>query len=188
MSLFWVVVFVLLSASGWFALGVRRQRQQITQAGPALTNGAIVSLASVVDGDTVLVRLDSGDTVSVRLLGIKAFASGQGKDPSDRFGREAVTAIERKASGKLLRVVLHSTPKDKYGRALATLYVDEEDLGLELVRRGLALVYTVYPFQAMDLYLQEQQSARGERRGLWSEPSVAGRADLLVREWRAEAP
>jgi endonuclease YncB( thermonuclease family) len=182
------VVVVLFGLSGWFALGVRRQRQQILQSGPALTNGALVTLASVVDGDTVIVRLESGDTASVRLLGIKAFAAGQGRDPSDRFGHEAMAAIERKAADKPLRVLLNSPPKDKYGRYLALLFVDEEDLGLDLVRRGLALVYTVYPFQAMALYLQEQESAHADRRGLWADAAAAKRAELLVREWRAETP
>jgi endonuclease YncB( thermonuclease family) len=85
-----------------------------------------------------------------------------------------------------VRVVLNATPKDRHGRFLATLYADDQDVGLGLVRQGLALVYTVYPFPAMQFYLQEQDLARAGRRGLWASEEVSDRALALSREWQRQ--
>lgn len=90
----------------------------------------------VVDGDTVLIR---GDLV--RLLGVDAPEAGN----PDRFvgdqGRaafEAKSLIERRIrQGKVIRV-LYAARRDTYGRLLAHLLVDEENLSLLLVKMGLA--------------------------------------------------
>ncbi len=178
----------LLGTSAVFALNVERQRRALRAAGVDLKNDAVVSVTSVVDGDTVVVKTEAGDSVSVRLVGIKAFKAGTGIDVTDRFGRAAVDAIQRATENRPVRVVLNTPPKDKYGRTLGTLMVDDQDLALGLVSKGLVLVYTVYPFPAMALYLREREAARAERRGLWGDPAVVTRADLLEQEWRTETP
>jgi endonuclease YncB( thermonuclease family) len=83
-----------------------------------------------------------------------------------------------------IRVLLNATPKDKRGRYLATLYADDEDIAIRLLRQGLVLVYTVYPFPAMQSYLQEQERAKAGRRGIWSNAAAAERGLALIREWR----
>jgi endonuclease YncB( thermonuclease family) len=187
-SWFWVLVAALLATSTLFAFNVERQRRALATAGVSLQNDAIVSVASVVDGDTVVVKTEAGDSVSVRLVGIKAFKAGTGIDATDRFGRAAIEAIQRATENRPVRVLLNAPPKDKYGRTLATLVVDDQDLALGLVSKGLVLVYTVYPFPAMALYLREREAARADRRGLWGDPAVIQRADLLEQQWRTETP
>jgi endonuclease YncB( thermonuclease family) len=80
--------------------------------------------------------------------------------------------------------MLATPPKDKQGRTLATLFVDDEDVALKLIGDGLVLVYTQFPFPAMHEYLHEQEKAKNEHRGLWSDPLATQRAQLLVQEWR----
>jgi endonuclease YncB( thermonuclease family) len=80
--------------------------------------------------------------------------------------------------------MLNSTPKDRHGRYLATLYVENQDIGLRLIREGLVLAYTVYPFPAMSLYLQEQDLAQAGRKGLWANTDVTARALALIKEWQ----
>ena len=184
---FWVLVFGLLGASVFFGRGVAMRAAEIKSAPEAsLVSGEIVSLAAVVDGDSVVVRRADGETAQVRILGIKAFPA-EGKDAPERFGKAAAAALGRALEGKPARVLLHTTPKDRHGRFLASLYVDDRDVGLGLVEKGLALVYTVHPFPAMSLYLREQDAARAERRGLWGEATAAERADSLARAWRRQA-
>jgi endonuclease YncB( thermonuclease family) len=88
---------------------------------------------------------------------------------------------------KPVRVELHQTPTDKHGRTIAELHADEQNVGRALVRRGLVVVYSLYPFESMREYLHLQEVARAERQGLWSDPQVAKRADLLEREWRRQS-
>jgi micrococcal nuclease len=186
--IFWGLIAILVGASAFFAIGAEGKRRELQQAEATLENGQVVSLASVVDGDSMLVRTEAGEQVSVRLLGVKAFDTKLDKDLTSAYGQAAVDELHRRLEGKPIRVLLHTTPKDKYGRAIATLFVEERDVGLELVKAGLALTYTVYPFPTMQIYLQEQELARADRRGVWANPEAAQRALALAAEWRRQAP
>ena len=186
--IFWSLIAVLVGASVFFALGAEEQRREGRGAEVSLEGGEVVSLEEVVDGDTLLVRTAAGAQVSVRLLGVKSFDTKLEKDVTKTYGQTAMDALRRSLEGKPIRVLPHSTPKDKYGRSIATLFVDERDVGLELVKEGLALAYTVYPFPTMQMYLKEQELARSDRRGLWDNPDAVLRADALSAEWRKHTP
>ena len=148
----------------------------------------IIGVASVIDGDTLVVSKEGAGLATVRLLGIKAFEAKMAKDDSAVHGRAAEEALRRLATDQPLRVLLNTPPKDKHGRTLATLYVGGEDIGMTLVARGHALAYTVYPFAQMSAYLQAQAAAKAQRLGLWADPAVVERAEGLIREWARAAP
>jgi len=183
---FWFLVVVLTSASIFFVTAVNRQRSETRRNEIALQTGDVVSLGKVIDGDSVIVKNEAGGEAHVRLLGIKSFEPEPAMDVTARFGKDAIQAISDVVKDDPLRVLVHSTPKDKYGRTIATLFVGEEDVGLALVSRGLALVYTVYPFPAMQLYLQAQSQAQAEKKGIWGDSEVSARASALAREWRKQ--
>jgi micrococcal nuclease len=186
-TLFWGCIIFLLSASLFYGINVvKMQRSAVTGAGK-VNSGDIVSLQRVVDGDTVMVTQQGQQPATVRILGIKSFEASTEKDIATGYGQAAIDTISRLMGNQPVRVLLHSTPKDRYGRYLATLYVDDQDIGLRLVKDGLALVYVIYPFPAMSLYLQEQESARAGRRGLWANNEMVSRALALIREWREKS-
>lgn len=185
--MFWGLVLLLLASSALFARGALHRKAAIVKPSVTIETGAVVRLEKVVDGDTILVRVGD-ETASVRIVGIKAFDPDLTKDPFAVYGKEAVAQLTRVAGEKRIRVMAHVPAKDKHGRILATLYVDDQDLALGLVRDGLAMVYTAFPFPQMQSYLREQAAARVERKGLWGDPAAAIRADALGREWREEAP
>lgn len=182
--LFWGCITFLLGASLFYGLSVESMRRSIFKNEGKVDSGNVVSLLSVIDGDTVRVAQEGQQPVSVRILGIKAFEAGIAKDVVAPYGQAAIDTLQRLMANNPVRVLLHSTPKDKHGRYIATLYVDDQDIGLRLVKEGLAMVYTVYPFPAMSFYLQEQELARAGRRGLWANTDVATRALALIREWQ----
>ncbi len=184
--MFWGLVVTLLAAALFFGVGAERQRREARPKEVALATGELVQLTQVVDGDTLLVTTEGGQTVTVRLLGVKAFSTKPDKDPVSPFGKAAIVELERILRDRPIRVMLHSTPKDRYGRILAELFVADQDVSLNQIRQGLGLVYSAYPFASMSLYLHEQELARSERKGLWAVPEVAGRADQLIRQWSRE--
>jgi endonuclease YncB( thermonuclease family) len=151
-----------------------------------IENGNVVRLVRVIDGDTVAVVQEGEKAAVIRILGIKSFDASIDKDVVAPFGQAAVDSLLRMMSEKPVRVLLHSTPKDRHGRYLAIVYVDNQDVGLQLIKEGLALVYTVFPFPAMSLYLEEQDLARAERRGLWANSEITSRALALIREWQGQ--
>lgn len=185
--LFWGCITLLLGASLFYGTMAESMRRSLLRSEGKIDSGSVVALVSVVDGDTVRVVQEGQQPVSVRILGIKAFESNVAKDSAAPYGQAAVDTLYRLMADRPVRVLLHSTPKDRYGRYIAALYVDDRDIGLRLIKEGLAVVYTVYPFPAMSFYLQEQELARSGRRGLWANAEVASRALALMREWQGGA-
>jgi len=185
--IFWVMIAVLLGSSAYYGTHAEARRREVQQSEATLQDGAEVTLVSVVDGDTVVVRDEEAASVAVRLLGVKSFDPTRDKQAESRFGRNAMDAIGELMRDRTVVVLLHDPPKDKYGRTLARLTVDGGDVGLTLVEQGLVLVYTAFPFPQMDEYLEHQARARAAKVGLWANPEIARQADLFDREWRRQA-
>jgi micrococcal nuclease len=185
---FWSLVLCLLGASTFFGVSTWRVQASATQREAKLDSGDTVTLGTVIDGDTLIVKKDGQGEVKVRILGIKAFESKHGKDSAALYGRAAEEALSRIIGDKPVRVLVNNPPRDRYGRTIATLYVGDQDVGLALVSQGHALVYSVYPFASMPLYLQQQQAARTANLGLWADSEVSARAEGMIRDWAKGTP
>lgn len=186
--IYWALVLLLLGAAGFFGSQVWQFKASQQTRELQLASGDVVTLHTVLDGDTLVVTKEGEGQATVRLLGIKTFEAKQAKDLEAASGRAAEAAVRELAGSEPMRVLLNNPPRDRRGRTLATLYLGAEDLGLALVARGHALVYTVYPFSQMPQYLQAQNQARAQRLGLWADPAVALRAEGLIREWSRSPP
>lgn len=184
---FWAVIAVLVGASAFYGINAEKQRRSVQSASGKIESGDLVRLIRVIDGDTILAAQEGQTPVTIRLVGIKSFDAKIEKDVITPFAQSALETLQRSMADRPVRVLLNATPKDKHGRYLATLYADDEDIAIRLIRQGLALVYTVYPFPAMQTYLQEQEQARAGRRGLWANTAATERALALIREWRSQS-
>ena len=128
-------------------------------------------VVSVHDGDT-LTALDASNVQhKVRLTGIDAPEIGQ---PFGTKARDRLTALSK---GKT--VTIHGQGQDRYGRTLASVDIEGDDLGHRLVADGLAWHYTRYSKDA-GLAAAERE-ARAARRGLW-----ADKAPVPPWEWRRQ--
>lgn len=183
-AFFWGVIVLLFSSAAFYSFSVRQEMGKLHTTDAKIESGAIVTLVRVVDGDAVSVAQEGQGPTNVRLLGIKSFDGKIEKDITTPYAQAAMDALNRLLANRPVRVMLHTTPKDRNGRFIATLYVDDQDIALRLVKEGLVLVYTVYPFPAMSLYLEQQELARARRKGLWANTDVSGRALALMGAWR----
>jgi endonuclease YncB( thermonuclease family) len=116
----------------------------------------------ILDGDTILVRSDGG-TVTIRLYGIDCPEYGQ------PYWQEAKEAVQDMVLGK--RVRIESMDTDQYGRTVALVGVRGGLVNAELVRQGMAWVYTHYckqPTLCHSLH-EIEDAARMNRVGLWRE-------------------
>lgn len=182
--LFWTVICVLLSASTFYGFSAARQGSQMHQAEGTIESGDLVRLIKVLDGDTLQAAKDGEEPVTIRLVGIKSFETKIEKDALSPYAQASVDWLRQRLTDKALRVLLNTaTPKDRNGRYLATLYVEDEDVALQLIRQGLVLVYTVYPIPAMPIYLQQQSQARTAKAGVWSSRQASERAQALIDAW-----
>lgn len=122
-------------------------------------------VAQVVDGDTV--TLAGGQRV--RLLGIDAPELEKEGRPADFLAHKAKKALADLAQGKSVRLEYDKLHFDRYQRLLAYVFLEDGTfLNRELVRQGLARVYTQAPNRARheDL-LAAQREALEARRGIW---------------------
>jgi len=116
----------------------------------------------VIDGDTVEVRI-GGKVERVRLIGVDAPEIGQGE-----WGERARAALERMVKGKVVRVEFDVQERDRYGRVLGYVWVDGEMANEQLLREGMAFLYTVPPnVRYVERFRRAQEEARRARRGIW---------------------
>jgi micrococcal nuclease len=63
----------------------------------------------------------------------------------------------------------HIEHKDRYGRTLAYVFLDDGTLlNAEIIRQGYGHALTRYPFSRMEEFRRLERDAREQRRGLWA--------------------
>lgn len=122
----------------------------------------------VIDGDT----LQLTDGREVRLTGIQApkLPLGRADFREWPLAQVAKQALEDLTAGQRIKLYVDGNGQDRYGRVLAQA-VREDRLWLqgEMVRRGLARVYTFSDNRSMAAALLLKESeAREEGLGIWS--------------------
>ena len=136
-------------------------------AEPQALTGKVVRIA---DGDTLTVLDAANVQHKVRLAGIDAPERGQ------PFGSKARELLATLTMGKT--VTVRGGRPDKYGRTLARVEVEGQDVNRELVAEGLAWHYT--QFDRSDDLAAAERAARAARRGLWADAKP-----VPPWEWRA---
>ena len=146
-----------------------------TSPAPVPIHQDFAGVARVIDGDTIHV----GDT-RVRLEGIDAPETTQTcKRPTGEdwaCGHEANRAMRHMAEGR--EVVCRNNGLDKYGRTLATCFVDGLDVSKEMVKRGLAWAFVRYS----TIYVAEEAVARAAKLGIWQGEALPA-WDFRARSW-----
>ena len=134
-------------------------------------DGVEATVKRVVDGDTLLVTGLEREAVLVRLIGIDAPETGEGRTRRECFGTEAWRWLaERARPGSRVRLVFDVGERDRFDRRLAYVYVpDGTFMNAALVESGYARTMTIRPNirHAGELQALERQ-ARAKGRGLWS--------------------
>lgn len=139
--------------------------------GRAETQTVTGRVVGVHDGDSITVLAPGNEQIKVRLEGIDA---PELKQP---FSQQSKQALSDLVFGK--PVVLQVTGKDRYKRTLAVVMVGAVNVNLEMVKRGFAWRFDKYSKDPT--LLAAQNAARGERRGLWRDPSP-----VAPWAWRAK--
>jgi micrococcal nuclease len=129
-----------------------------------------VAVKRVIDGDTVLVSGLPTGTGLVRLTGVNAPETGDGRTKRECFGAEARSWLAEQAPpGARLGLVFDVGPRDRFGRVLAYVYrADGTFLNAALIANGYARTMTIRPNVRHAKELQElERRARSQNRGLW---------------------
>jgi micrococcal nuclease len=123
----------------------------------------------VIDGDTIIVNID-GKEERVRLIGMDTPETVHPSKPVEYFGKEASEFTKRMVEGKKVRLEYDWQRRDKYGRLLAYVYLEDGTfLNAEIIKQGYGFVYTRFPFKYLEEFRQYEREARENGRGLWKE-------------------
>ena len=121
----------------------------------------------VVDGDTVVFKVYNGPVEKVRLADIDT------PERDQPWGAEATTALRQWSMSKSARIEVVDT--DSYGRLVATLWVDDENINRRLVIEGHAWVYRKYLRDTSLISLEAR--AKSTKEGLWSSNNLIEPSD-----------
>ena len=117
-------------------------------------------VTKILDGDTV--QLAGGERV--RYIGIDTPEKGE------PFSEEAKELNQKLVLGKRIEIEFDVQERDKYGRLLGYVYVDNIFVNAELVKAGLAVLYTYPPnVKHTEYFTKLQKQAREKKAGIWSE-------------------
>lgn len=132
---------------------------------PAAGKPALAFVQRVVDGDTVV--LAGGERV--RYIGVDTPELHHPRKPVEWYAREAKEFNRQLVQAKRVRLELDVQKRDRYGRLLAYVYLEDGTfVNAELLRQGYAQLLTIPPnVQHADLFVRMQKEAREAGRGLW---------------------
>lgn len=137
---------------------------EITTAGTLQAHGKVIHIA---DGDTLTVIADNREPFKIRLQGIDAPELGQ------PFGKACKTQLAAKLNGQAVTVEAYK--QDKYGRVIAKVHLNDEDIALAQLHAGCGWHYTAYQKEQsptdQKMYSKAEANARKAKRGLWQEPN-----------------
>jgi micrococcal nuclease len=123
----------------------------------------------VVDGDTIV--LDGNETV--RLIGVDTPETKDPRRPVQYYGAEASAFTKKLVEGKNIRLEYDQEQKDKYGRTLAYIYLEDGTfVNAEIIKQGIGFAYIKYPFKYLDQFYAMEREARIKEIGFWSHTSA----------------
>jgi micrococcal nuclease len=151
---------------------------------PPSTTGWL-PVVRVVDGDTIVVE-QSGEPVTVRLIGIDTPESVDPRRPVQCFGREASQKMRELVGGQAVRLEPDPTQADRdaYQRLLRYIYLDGDvSVNQILIAEGFAFEYTYQnvPYRDQAAHREAERQARESGAGLWDPQTCAGERGAPVR-------
>ncbi|MBM3256138.1 MAG: thermonuclease family protein [Candidatus Moranbacteria bacterium] len=138
------------------------ENQNILCTGKQLCGAKVVY---VVDGDTI--DISTGERV--RYVGVDTPETKHPIKGVECFGREAAEKNKELILGKEVRLEKDISDKDKYGRLLRYVYLDNLFINDYLARNGFAHAATFPPdVKFSKIFLAAEREARENLRGLWA--------------------
>ncbi|MBC1922975.1 thermonuclease family protein [Listeria grayi] len=132
-----------------------------------------VQFDHVIDGDTVAVKLATGEKRTIRLLLIDTPESVKPGTPVQPFSKAASNYMKQFVNGKKLEIEYDRRErKDRYDRVLAYPFADGKNVNEVMIKKGYARIAYVKPPNTKYLkdFQQAEASAKKVKKRIWSIP------------------
>lgn len=125
-------------------------------------------VTKVVDGDTIKIEKE-GLEETVRMIMVDTPETVHPGKPTQPFGPEASAFAKEMLEGKEVKLERDVSERDRYGRILAYVYVNDRMFNEVLLEKGLARVSAFPPdVKHVDRFRQIQNEAQKAKLGIWS--------------------
>lgn len=124
----------------------------------------------VTDGDTFEINYN-GTKEKVRLIGVDTPESVHpNSKKNNEYGKQASNYTKNLLEGKTVKLEFDVSPRDKYGRLLAYVYLENgEMLNEKLLKEGYAQIATYPPnVKYVENFKAIQKEARENKIGFWA--------------------
>ena len=153
---------------------------------PSIALAGQYKVVRVVDGDTIVIKY-GGKYEKVRLLCVKTPESVHpDKKQNIPMGKVASRYTQKKLTGKYVKLEFEiKRLRGNHGRLLAHVFVDEQNLNLDLARQGLSPYYTKYgKSEKYDAeFRAAEKQARKEELNIWGDPELTKKYLRLKSKW-----
>lgn len=135
------------------------------------------AVTKTIDGDTIEVNM-GGTLERVRMIGVDTPETHKPNTPVQCYGPQASDYTKSQLSGKSVRLEADPSDdnRDRYGRLLRYIYVDNILYNKRLVELGYGFAYISFPFTKKVEFMQAQFDASSKKLGLWAvcQPTSSG--------------
>ena len=122
-------------------------------------------VVKVADGDTITILDSENKQIKIRLYGIDA------PEKAQDFGKISRNYMSQLVAGKTIDVTV--IDKDRYGRSIGRIKIDDKEVAEEMLKSGLAWLYTAYcKIPECERWKVLEDEARVAKIGLWSNPTA----------------
>lgn len=165
MRAFYLLVIILSSLLVACSTNDKSQSPTVNPDGVPLIPAIVTN---VVDGDTIDVMFDNKEE-RVRLLLIDTPETKHPSKPVQPFGPEAFEFTKSNLLGKKVGLEKDVSERDRFGRILAYVWIEDKMHNETLIEKGLARVATFPPdIKYVDHFRVKQQEAQNKGKGIWS--------------------
>ncbi|PIE85610.1 hypothetical protein CSA08_00965, partial [Candidatus Gracilibacteria bacterium] len=147
-----------------------------------------VFVDKVIDGDTLLIRLESGELEKLRLIGVDTPEIKHPRKKVELYGKKASLFTKRYLEGKT--VILETdiqNYRDKYGRLLGYVFIKEKNKEIFfnklLIETGNARGYYKFDFKYIKDFEKVEKIAKKNLLGLWQDKEVK---KIFLKETRVD--
>ncbi len=135
-----------------------------------IINKNYYEVLDIIDGDTIEIKYNK-NIERVRLIGIDTPES-KNPDKSKNIiqGKTASEYMKKILNNKLINIEFDIQERDKYGRLLLYIYLNNEMINEKLLKEGYARLATYLPnVKYVDKFINAQKYARENNIGFWED-------------------
>jgi micrococcal nuclease len=160
-----LVALLLLAAALWWR---EQQPSPLCPHPPRPEEVLEATVRHAVDGDTVDAEV-GGQRERIRLIGVDTPEMRDPRPSIREMAQRAAHFTRDRLVGRRVGLELDVERRDRYGRLLSYVWLQDRLFNLELLEFGYAHLYTVPPnVRYVEWFRACQRLAREARRGLWA--------------------